>query len=165
MGAVCGSEGVVDVDVGIAGELFGEFFVVFAFAFVKTEVFEQQDLVVAEFGDEFLGGVSDGIIGELDLVVEEFGEFCGDGFEALGGVHAFGSSKVRGEDQAGISGESVVDGGKNSAKSRVVFDFSVFDRGIEIKAHEDPFAGQIDLIDRGDLAPVHRHEFPFSFYF
>jgi hypothetical protein len=44
VGAVGGAEGVVDVDLGEAGKLFGEGGVVGFFFGVEAEVFEQKDL-------------------------------------------------------------------------------------------------------------------------
>ena len=64
VGAVCGAERVVDVNIGDACELFRKFRVVFFFLLVKPEVFKEQDVAVVHGGHGLGHGVSDAVVDE-----------------------------------------------------------------------------------------------------
>lgn len=76
--AVADGEGIVDVDIGESGELFGELGRVFLFFFVEAEVFEDKDLSGLELFTLCLCSGADGLWVEQDL-----GWGLGGGLEEL----------------------------------------------------------------------------------
>ena len=88
VGPVGAAEGVVDVDVAKAGELFRKGGVVGLFFWVEAEVFKQEGLAGFKIGGEFGGDLAYAIGGEGDVfvgienVVEEIAEMVDDGAQA-----------------------------------------------------------------------------------
>ena len=123
------AEGVVDVDVAEAGELFGEGGVVGFFFGVEAEVFEQEGLAGLEVAGELDGDLADAVGGEGDVfvwvedVVEQDAQAVDDGAQAHGvdGL-ALGAAEVRAEDDLGFVAEGVLDGGDGLADAGVVGD-------------------------------------------
>ena len=65
--AVGGAEGVVDVDVGVAGEAAREGLVVGLLGRREAQVLEQGDAAVAQIGDDLARAVADRLVGERDV--------------------------------------------------------------------------------------------------
>ena len=77
-------------------------------------------------------------------------EAVGDGLEAHLRVRlALGAAEVGGEDEAGALFEGVLDGGQRGVDALVGGDFLAAggERDVEIDAHEDAFALQIEIAD------------------
>ena len=68
VGAVCGTEGVVDVDVAELGELFGEGWVVGLFGGVEAQVFEQESLAGLEVAGHLARDGADAVGREGDVL-------------------------------------------------------------------------------------------------
>ena len=152
VGAVGAAEGVVDVDVAEAGELFGEGGIVGLFFGMEAEVFEQEGLAGLEITGELGGDLADAVGGEGDVfvlvddVVEEQAEAVDDGAEAHGvdGL-ALGTAEMGGEDDLGFVAEGVLDGGDGLADAGVVGDGAVFEGDVEVDADEDALVGEVEV--------------------
>ena len=144
------AEGVVDVDVAEAGELFRERGIVGFFFGMEAEVFEQERLAGFEVGGHFAGDCADAVGGEgyvlvvAEDVIEQAAKMGDEGAEAHGLDRlALGAAEVRAEDDLGLVAESVLDGGEGLADAGVVGDDAVLERNVEIDADEDALVGEI----------------------
>ena len=167
MGAVSGSERIVAVDVAVGSELLGEFLLLFLESgfrslelfigltvflfqlgllfFVVAGVLEHEDFARLEGLDLVVGGGA--VRSESNGLAEKLGEVVGDDLE--GGVRGdalfIGASHVAHENEAAALFENVFDGGESALDAGVVLDDSVFDRHIEVDAHDNAFAFEIDV--------------------
>ena len=112
-----GAKGVVNVDLGEGGELFGEGWVVGFFFRMEAEIFQEQNLAGLELAGKFRGNVTNAVGGkadidvEADVVVEQFAKAVDDGAQGILGVGlAFGAAEVRREDDLGVVADGVLDG-------------------------------------------------------
>jgi len=180
VGAVGGAEGVIAIDVAVGGELLGELELLFfhrslfrlilffghvvlfldlALLFrVEAGVFEHEDVAGFHGGDFFVGVGAVG--GEGDRFAEHFGEVFGDGLEAeIGFIAFFGrAAEVAHQDEAAAVVEDVFDRGEGAGDPGVVFDDPFFDRNVEVHAHDNALAFEIDVAKRFLI-----HDFLFLF--
>ena len=167
VGAVGGAERVVAVDVAVGSELLGEDFLLFLeLGLLRLELFVALAFLLFELALFFLveagvlkhhdvaglHGLHDvvgvGAVGrEGDGLAEHLGEVFGDGLQAEVGLVALfgGTAEVAHEDQAAALFEDVLDGGQGALDAGVVFDDAFLDGHVEVDAHDDAFAFEIDV--------------------
>ncbi len=162
-----GAERVVAVDVAVGSELLRELFLLFlelgllrlellvALAFllfelallflVEAGVLKHHDVAGLHGLDDVVGV---GAVGrEGDGLAEHLGEVFGDRLEAEIGLVALfgGTAEVAHEDEAAALFEDVLDGGQGALDAGVVFDDAFLDGHVEVDAHDDAFAFEIDV--------------------
>ena len=125
---------------------------------MEAKVFEQERLAGFEVGDQLGGDVADAVGREgyvfvfAEDVVEELAEAVDDGAKAHGGDDfALGPAEVRGDDDAGLAAEGVLNGGNGLADAGVVENHALLgERHVEVGADEDALVGQFEVAD-GEL--------------
>ena len=167
MGAVRRAERVVAVDVAVGSEFLRQLFL-----FLLERGFSRLEIIVGLavllLGLRLLFLVVAGVFQHDDVAglhgrdfgvrlaavrneghgpAEQFGKIFGNGFEAgVGGDALFiGSAEMTHQNQASALFEHVFDGGKSAFDSGVVLDDTLFDGHIEINAHDDAFAFEVDV--------------------
>jgi hypothetical protein len=121
---------------------------------VEAEVFQQQGLAGLEIVGQLQSDRADAVRGESDILVgvedavEQRAQAHGDRAKADGrNFFALGTAEVRGEDDAGLAAQSVLDGGNGFADARVVGDDAVLERDVEVDADQNTFAGEVEVAD------------------
>ncbi len=148
VGAVGGGEGIVDEDVGEAGQGRGEGCVVGFLASVEARVFEDQDVATGELLDGLIGHGADAVFGEGNRLVENFGEGGGHRAEGKGRVgFAFGAVEMAADDDFGAFVREFADGGGEALDAGEVGDFAVLDRDVEVGADQHAQAGDGDVVE------------------
>ncbi len=157
--AMGSAERVVDVDVAELRELAREVLVVLLFASVEAQVLEERDLAVAEVVDDLSRAVADAVVREHDLAGwEELRETGADGLERqLGVALALWPPEVRREHDAPTSLERQLDRRQSRPDPRVVGDGGAVERNVEVDAHEDATALDVELLHGAN--PGHRQPF------
>ena len=167
MGAVRGAERVVAIDIAIGSELFSKLFLllfesgfrslelfigltVFLFEFglfflVVTGIFQHQDVARLHCGDFRVRLCAVG--GKRDRLAEQFGEVIRNQLEGgVGGDSFFiGTAEMAHENEASALFENVFDGGEGALDTGIVFDDAFFDRHVEVNAHDNALAFEIDI--------------------
>ena len=156
VGAMGAAEGVVDVNLAEAGQLFCEVGIVGLFFGVEAQVFEEQHLPGFELARELGCDLADAIgregdvEGLADLMVEQHAQAVDDGAQAVLRIDfALGTAEMRGEDHLRLMSESVLNGRQRFADASVVGDLrSVFaEWDVEINADEYMLVLQIEVAD------------------
>ena len=149
MGAVGGAEGVVDVDLGAAGEGLGEAGLVGFLGGVKAGVFQQQHLAGLQGGAQGGDFLADAIRGEHHHLAEDFAEQRrGRGQRELRIGPALRPAEVGAEDQLRTAGEQMLDRRNRALDAGVIGDDAVLERDIEVHTHEDFLAVDVEVADR-----------------
>ena len=148
------AKGVVHPDVGERRQVPAEGLVVALLALVEAEVLEEQHLPLAEVRDRLLHAVADAVVGQDDVLVEKLGEALGRGLEGeldlVRGV-SLRTPEVGSQDDPGLGGDRVPDGGQRGADAGVVGDAPLLvQRDVEVHADEDPLPGEVELVDGPD---------------
>ena len=119
-------EGVRNVELGQAGQGFGKVGVIFFFANVKAEVFQQHDLAGLEGGRFGLGVLANNILGKDSLVIDLWaGNLTTSGTNAVNIVHVADGANTQYINKGDLTIESslVVDGSfVNNGKLQTSFD-------------------------------------------
>jgi len=170
MSAMRGSECVIAVDVSIGSQLFRELLLLFLqsglrslelfvglalflfelrlFLFVVAGVLQHQNIAGFESGDFRirLGAVRS----KRNRLAEQLGKIVRNQLERGVGRDALliGTAQVAHENEASALFQNVADGGESSLDPGVILDDSVFDRHVEVNAHDDAFAFEIDVTKR-----------------
>ena len=135
------AEGVVDVDVAQRRQLLGEPGVVAGLLRVEAEVLEQQDVAGPERGRGLRGRGADAVVRGRDGAAEQLGEARRHGRHAQPVDHLpLGPAEVGHEHDRAALVEQVRDRGQGGADARVVDDAAVFERHVEVDAHEHALA-------------------------
>src|SRR5690554_35771 len=141
LGAVGGAEGVHHVDIAQGGVLLGEVFVVFLFALIEANVFEQYDFAVGHFNAVKV------ILDQADFLAQQGNQVLGYGLHGGGFVvHAFFRADQVGHQHdfgAGVFGG--LDGRQRGADAGVAGYFAVFDRYVQVFTNQNPLAGQVQV--------------------
>ena len=164
-----GAECIVDVAVGVGGQLLGESFLAFldgllgsclllvgsilcesaGFAFlfcVETEVLEKQGLAGFEGGSLLIGSLAIG--GELYGNTEAFADVGYDMLEGEFGIDFLGTAEVAHNDEGTASGEYLLESRDGPADAGIIGYLEVFiERNIEIDADDGFLAGEIIRIN------------------
>ena len=163
VGPVGGAEGVVDVDVAELRERGAEGLdrrgvglhraavVVLDLALlldVEAEVLEQHHLARLQRGAGRLHLGADAVVELLHRLAEELGEPRGHRREAeLVAALPVGAAEVAHEHQARALVEHVLDGGQRRAQPLVVLDRAVLEGDVEVDAHDDALAAEVEVLD------------------
>ena len=137
MGAVCGTEGIVDEHVERRGELLDESRLVLRLLLVEACVLEHDDVSLGRAVDDLLDLVADAVGCELDLLPEQFAHALGAGSEAelvLGTV--LGAAQVRADGDDGALALQIFDGGDGRADACVVGDGLTVEGDVDIAADQ-----------------------------
>ena len=164
-----GAEGIVDVAVGIAGELFHELFLAglhgslggllllvggvlgeaagFAFFLsVVTQVLQEEDL--AGLQGIGLGLSLLAVIGELDGNAQALAHAGHDVLEGELGIYLLGTAQVRHDDEGTTFGEHLLEGGHGTADTGVIGDFEILVQGnVEVYAYDGFLAFEVVLVN------------------
>ena len=118
---------------------------------VEAQVFEQHDFTGLQRGAGGFDFRTDAIAEELDRLAEQAGEFLGDRLERepLGAL-TVRPAKMAGEHHGAALFQDVLNGRQRRGDAGGVGDFTglLVLRDIEIDAHKDAFAGDIDVAKR-----------------
>src|SRR5579862_2626459 len=143
-----GAEGVVDVDVGQLGQLFGEGRIVPLFLGMKTDVLQHRHLAGLQRGDALLDMLANRIRQVLDRRAEQLAQLLGYwGHAQLLDHFAVRTAQVRHERDLGALLDQILDGRQRGADARVVGDARAFERDVEVDADEHPLVLDVDVFD------------------
>ena len=149
-----GAESVVDVVVREAGELLGELGVVGFFFGVEAEVLQQQGLALFQLPGHLLGFGADAVGAESyvfsarQFLVQQHAQTLGCRLEAHRGIgFSLGPAEMGDQNQPCSVAESVFDGGEGFADAGVVDDAAIFERDVEVDAHEDAVIVEREVAD------------------
>jgi len=147
------AERVVDVDLGEGGELAAERRVVPLFAGVKSQVLEDEDTARLQGGDGLfrLGAYAVGREGDGSAEAR-LQHARHRGQRVLRILRALRLAEVRREDEAGAALPGEVEGGERLDDARVVPHDAVLERHVEVHAHEDALAVEVEVPDRARKA-------------
>ena len=168
MVAVGGAKGVVHIDGAVGGELLGHggllglhfvlgglgFLVGHAFrlrlaflGLVEAGVFEHEDFDRLQGCCGFVGGHA--VRREGNGLAQDFRQVVGDGLQTEFGfvAFAFRTAQVAHQDKRGSLADDVFDGGQGGLDAGVVRDDAIFQRDVEVNAHDNFFAFQGDVFD------------------
>ena len=150
--AVAGSEGVVDVGVGQAGELPGEGSVALLLSLVEPDVLEDQDLARLKRGGGGLSFGTDGVVRLLDRLAEQFSEPDRDLVELERGIvrRVTGwPTQVADQDQRGPLLQGMGQRRQRGADSTVVGDLAILGLGdVEVDPDQDFATSEAEVADR-----------------
>ena len=154
---MCRAEGIVDVVVGQAGKLFRKLLVIGLFFGMKTKIFQQQGLALFQFSRHLFGFWSNAIGTEADvlaggqILVQKHAQAFGHRFEAHLGIGlALGAAEMGDQDQSGAVAQGILNGRQSFADASVVHDAAVFERDVEVNAHQDAVIAEREIAD-GEL--------------
>ena len=153
VGAVRGTEGVVHIHVGQAGEAGGEHRIVGLLLGLESHVLKDQDLPVLQRGDGGLGLLADGLIHEGHRATDHLAELRGHRGQAHRGLPlAVRTAEVGRQDDAGPLGDQQLQGREGLLDAGGVVDHHhpvlLLHRDVVIDAHQDAFAGDVQVADR-----------------
>ena len=146
-----GAERVVDVQaVAERRERSRELRIVLLFVCMEPQVLQEHDAVRGmDFVDGLSRFVADAVGGKHHGTVEEIGQAIRHRSQAHLRIRlAFRPAQMAGEDDRRAAVEREPDRGQRGADPRVVADALVLQRHVEVDAHEDPLALQIEIADR-----------------
>ena len=155
VGAVGRAEGVVAIDVAVAGKGLGELGVVALLFLVEPDVLQEEDLTRLEGLDLGLDLASDDIGGELDGDAEQLLELLGDGGHGeVGVLLSLRAAEVAHDDEAGTLLEDVLDSGQSRLDPGVVGDDTVLEGNVEVDADQDSLALEVGFPDCVELHDI-----------
>ncbi len=145
-----GAEGVVHVDIDLAGQLSGEVHVPLLLALVEAHIFQHQHLARLQGLLLRLHLSADAVGGHEHLVIgQQLLQALGGGCQAeLGLGAALGPAQVRGQHQRRAVLQQIADGRHGALDAGVVGDVALaVQRHVEVHAHEDALALHVDVAD------------------
>ncbi len=140
-----GAECVVHVDIGEGGKLARELRVVRLLFLVEPKVLEEHHAAGGGGLDGIAGDRTDAILGEVDFLPEQVPQPPRDRRQRKRRILALRPAEVRAEDDDRALLLQVLDRGEGLADARVIGDGAVCERNVEIRAHQHPFAGDVDV--------------------
>jgi hypothetical protein len=144
---VRGAEGVEHEDVTVGGELLGDLGVVLLLALVEADILEDEDVARLDLGDGLLSLLAVGVVDELHFVAGELSELlcCRlEGELGLGAI-ALGAAEMAHEHDAGTVLLQILDRRDSGLDAGVIRDNAVPQGHIEVDAHEDALALDVDV--------------------
>jgi len=146
VGAVGGTEGIVDEKVEGSGELLNVGGVVLLLLLVETGVLEHEDISLLGGINNSLNLVSDGVGAELDLLSEELSEALGAGSEGeLVLRSVLGTSQVGADGDDGTLALQVLDGGDRGADTGIIGDGLSVKGNVDVATDEDLLSLKVGL--------------------
>ena len=133
-----GAEGVVDVDLGQAGQLLREAGVVGLLLGMEAQVLEQEHLARPQTARSRLDRGADAVGDRLDGAAQQLGQAHGHRRHAEAVDHlALGPAEMRREHDRTALLEEVRDGRQGGADARVVGHAAALERHVEVHPHEE----------------------------
>ncbi len=143
-----GPERIVDIYVGVRGELRGKLRIVLLFLGVESEVLQQDRLACPEALDRILRAHSERVAGYRHVAPKERRDPLAHGPKTKAVLDlAVRPAQMAGEDDAGTLGEQGVDRRQGGSNPGVVGHLAVRERDVEIDAHEDTLSGSVQVAD------------------
>ena len=139
-----GREGVVDVKLTECCQAARELRVIGFFLRMETDVFQKQDMTGLQPANRPTGCFAYAILGKLDLTAEQLRERRRDRPQRQRLIHALWAAQVRHDYHLRVSLRQMLEGWERSPDSSVVADRALVEWHVEVLAHEDPFAGDVD---------------------
>ena len=150
-----GTERVIHVKVGKAGQLLREFLVVGFFLGVKAKIFEQQSLSLLQLARHFAGLRPDALRAEPHVLtpgqflVQQHAQALRHRLKAHLRIRLpLGPAEVRRQNHARPMPQRILDRRQGLANAGFVHDAPVFERHVEIHPHEDTMIVQRQITDR-----------------
>jgi len=144
------TEGVANEEaIAKRGELLREGLVIFFFFGVEADIFEQQDVAIFQRFARGFGIGADTVIRKIHVFAQQLFEFfcC-----RLQGVFciasALGPAEMRRQDKAGAFLDRQAKRRERLANARIVGDYAVLERDVEINAQKNTLAAEIQVPDR-----------------
>ncbi len=134
--AVGGPEGVVDIEIGEAGEGLRQLRIVLGLARLEAGVLEQQDLPGPETRGKRLDVLADDRRGQGDLGPDQFTESLGDRSQRERRVTILRPAQMRGEDDRCAALAQQLDRRQGAADPGVVGDAAIVERDVEVDPDE-----------------------------
>src|SRR5713226_1136328 len=149
MRAMRGAEGIADEKaVAESGELFRKGFVVLFFLGMEADIFKHQQFAVAYRSALAFGTGADTIEGKRHGIAEKLFKLFRGGLQGIFQVRAaFGTAKMRCENDAGTFLDGKADRWERFADACVVGDHAVFEGNVEVHADEDALAAKFEVVD------------------
>ena len=150
VGAVSGTESVVDENISQRSQSLGKLGIIGFFLGAETDVFQQHDLAGLDAVGHHLSDGADDVGGDGHLDVQELFQRGGNGLQAHLGIDlALGAAQMGAQDDGGIVLQQITDGGQSAADADIIGDLAVLiQRHVEIAAQEDFLSGHVDVLDR-----------------
>mmetsp|Transcript_27165 Transcript_27165/g.59366 ORF Transcript_27165/g.59366 Transcript_27165/m.59366 type:complete len:503 (+) Transcript_27165:129-1637(+) len=150
VGAMGGTEGVVDVQVGVGRELLGEPGLVLGLLTVEANVLEEHHGAGGHGSDGLLDLLADAVVGLGNLALEVLLEAGHDGGQAELLGHALGTTQVGGQQNLGTVVHEELDGRDGTTDAGVISDVLVrVHRHVQVGTHEHTLAIEILLGEIG----------------
>src|SRR5688500_5609381 len=143
---MCRPEGIVHEDIGQPGQFLRERRIVLLFLRVKTEIFEQED-VVPHGMYRPLGLRPHVVVREQHFLAEEVRHPSRDRRQRQLRLHTLWAPEVRADDNLCPLLHQVLNRWERFLDSRVVCDQSVFERYVEVRPEKHLFARDVDVTD------------------
>src|SRR6266849_5677767 len=148
------TESVVHVIISQGRQLLGELFVVGFFFFMEPQILQQERLPLFQSSGHFLSfnahalGTETDILTPREFLIQHHAQPLGHGLQTHHGIRlALGTPQVRRQNQPRPMPQRILDGGQSFADARVVHDSPVFERNVEIYAHENAMLVQRQVAD------------------
>ena len=161
---MCGTEGIIDIEVCQRSQLLGEALLVFGLLFSEADVFQQDNVAVLHSGRQGFGIFADHIFvaSELHLLTQQLGQSCSDRSQReFFFIFTLRSAQVGAEDDLCLMAGQILDGWQRSNDALVVGDDAVLERHIEIAAYQNAFAGYLNIFDGFLVQRIHFDDLPF----
>ena len=149
MCAVCGAEGVVDVDLSHVGHSLCQSCVILGLALLEANVLKQNSLARLYLCRELLCVLADNVLRELDFLTEQLGQALCDRRQGVLHVElALRTAQVRAQNNCCVVAEQVLDGLERCADALVIGDVAVLVlRNVEVAADDNLLTGNVNILD------------------
>ena len=145
MGAVRRSEGVIDVDVAVFGELSGKELVAGFFFSMEAKVLEQGHLARHQALGHVEGLVAHAVFGKLHGLAQQAGQGGHDVFQRQLGARSLGPAEVAHQHHRSTAVDQGLDGGNGPSNAGVVGDgLGVVQGHVEVHAHQRALAFEVE---------------------
>ena len=149
------AERIVHVELRQTSQLLGELLVVGFLLGMKPQILQKQRLTFFQLRGNFLRlwtdtvGTEAHVFAARQFFVEHHAQPLGHRLQAHLQIRfAFGTPQMRGQNQSRPMAQRILDRGQGFADARVVHHAAVFQRNIEVDAHEDTVAVERQITDR-----------------
>ncbi|MNV46081.1 hypothetical protein D3C71_1378990 [compost metagenome] len=148
MRAVSSPERVVHEQISQFGELLRQLRIILLFARVETDIFKHEHVAVFQFGNLGLNRFANGFVSLSHRLAQQFGEAYSRRSQTHGiNKLALRTAQMARQNDLGTVLDQILDRRQRFADTRVVGDFAVFERHVEIDAHEYAFACYFYITD------------------
>ncbi len=141
------AESVEHEDIAVGSELLCDLRIVLLLALVEADILEDEDVARLDLGDGLLSLLAVGVVDELHVVASELSELLGcrlEGELGLGAI-ALGAAEMAHEHDAGTVLLQILDRRDSGLDAGVIRDNAVLQGHIEVDAHEDALALDVDV--------------------